>query len=304
MPVALYDATPGVAERALERIRGNLEALARAGLASAEEIPAALARVTVAADLASAVARADVVVEAVAEELEVKQRLFAEVEGLVGEQVVLATNTSYFRVTDVGALLRLPGRLVGSHFFLPADVVPLVEVVAGERSDPAVAEAVAALWRRLGKLPILVRKDIPGFAANRLQQAITREALTLLEQGVVSASDLDLAVRAGFGLRYPISGVLEQRDLAGLDLHLAAARRVYPTLSARQQPPPFLDALVAAGETGLRAGRGLYDWGDADPEQVRRRRHEQALALLALVRPWLEQPARGRNRDVRGRQGS
>jgi 3-hydroxybutyryl-CoA dehydrogenase len=216
---------------------------------------------------------------------------------LVGEHVVLATNTSYFRVTDIGTPLRRPGRLVGSHFFLPADVVPLVEVVRGDRTDPRVAEATVALWRRLGKLPILVRRDIQGFVANRLQQAITREALELVQAGVVSAGDLDLAVRAGFGFRYPISGVLEQRDLAGWDLHLGAARRVYPTLANRTAPSALLERLVADGALGLRAGRGLYDWADTDPEAVRRRRHAQALALLELVRPWLEAPREAHDRD-------
>jgi len=302
IPVALYDVAPGAAERAARRIGANLESAAAAGLLDADAIGPIRARVRVAASLPEAVAEADIVIEAVVEALGPKQWLFAEVERYVGDDVVLATNTSYLRVTDIAAHLRRPQRVVGSHFFLPADVVPLVEVAAGERSDRAIVEAVAGLWRRLGKLPILVWKDIPGFVANRLQQAITREALALLEQGVVSASDLDLAVRAGFGLRYPISGVLEQRDLAGLDLHLDAARRVYPTLSARQEPSSLLEALVEAGEVGLRAGRGLYDWSEEDVEQVRRERHRQTLALLGLVRPWLASPRAGRDRALGGEQ--
>ncbi len=295
--VALYDSVEGATAFAAQRIASNLAVLVKAGLADAEAAGAAPELIGSASSLDEAVDGAALVVEAIAEELEPKQRLFAQLDARSDPHAILATNTSYFRVTEVGASTTRPERVVGSHFFMPADVIPLVEVVAGERSDPDRVRETAEIWRALGKLPILVWKDLPGFVANRLQLAITREALALVAAGVVSPADLDLAVRSGFGLRYPISGVLEQRELSGWSLHLEAARSLYPTLAADQTPVPMLEALVAAGEVGLRFGRGLYEWGDADPEAIRQRRHAQALQVLQLVGPWLFAPHEARDRD-------
>jgi 3-hydroxybutyryl-CoA dehydrogenase len=182
-------------------------------------------------------------------------------------------------------------RMFGLHFFMPAHLVPLVEVVLGPQSDPTQAQRLCSYMRGCASVPVLVRKDKPGFLANRLQHALAREAFSMIDEGVATAEDVDAAVRFGFGFRYLAAGPVLQRDHAGLDVHCAAAATMYPSLSNTAEPANALRTRVAAGQLGMKTGAGFYEW----PEHVRkaeRTRYDrllrQGLALLADELPPLD----------------
>ncbi|MGH8679903.1 MAG: 3-hydroxyacyl-CoA dehydrogenase family protein [Burkholderiales bacterium] len=225
------------------------------------------------------------VIECVPESLSLKQSVFAELERLARPETPLASNSSSFPITEIGKGLATGHRMLGLHFFMPAHLVPCVEVVRGEATDPAVCEAVAGTMHDLGKVPVQVRKDIPGFLANRLQHALMREAYALIEQGLASPEDVDNAVRFGFGFRYLAAGPILQKDLSGLDVHAAAATTLYHTLANDQAPPACLRDRVAQGKLGVKTGEGFYQW-DAERAASAQARYERALtdALAILQR--------------------
>jgi len=222
------------------------------------------------------------VVECVPESLALKQSVFAELERLAAPDAPLTSNSSSFPITEIARGLATARRMLGLHFFMPAHLVPCVEVVRGEATDPAVCEAVAATMRGLGKVPVQVRRDIPGFLANRLQHALMREAFALIEQGLASPEDVDNAVRYGFGFRYLAAGPILQKDLSGLDVHAAAATTMYHTLANDRAPPACLRDKVAAGKLGVKTGAGFYQW-DAERAAREQARYERALADALVV---------------------
>jgi len=223
------------------------------------DVAAAAARLRPERDLASAVREADAVIEAVVEDLGVKQRLFAELERAAPAEALLATNTSSLSVAAIASGMRRPGRLVGMHFFNPVHVMKLVEVIQAPAADRAAVDRAVELARVFGKEPIVVR-DSPGFASSRLGVALGLEAMRMLEQGVASAEDIDRAMELGYN--HPM-GPLKLTDLVGLDVRLAIAEYLYRTLEEPQfEPPRILRDKVAKGELGKKAGRGFYNWGE------------------------------------------
>jgi len=220
------------------------------------------------------------VVECAPEKLALKQSIFAELARLAPAPVPLASNSSSFPISDIARGLPTAERMLGLHFFMPAHLVPAVEVVRGEATDAKVWDDAAALMRALGKVPVRVKKDVPGFLANRLQHAMMREAFALIDAGLASPEDVDAAVRYGFGLRYLAAGPVLQKDLAGLDIHCAAAATMYPHLANNTSPSPTLASLVAQGKLGMKTGEGFYKW-DAASSKRERERYERAL-LKAL----------------------
>ena len=227
------------------------------------------------------------VVECITERLDAKQALFAALVGCAPADAVLASNSSSFPISAIAHGLPTTGRMLGLHFFMPAHLVPLVEVVCGAESAPERAAWLCDFMRACGSVPVLVRKDKPGFLANRLQHALSREAFALIDEGVASAEDVDAAVRFGFGFRYLAAGPVMQRDHAGIDVHCAAAATMYPTLSNAAEPARALGDRVARGDLGMKSGRGFYDW----PEEKRvaeRARYDALLRHgLALLAPEL-----------------
>ena len=221
-----------------------------------------------------------VVIECAPEKLALKQSIFAELARLAPPSIPLASNSSSFPISDIARGLPTSERMLGLHFFMPAHLVPAVEVVRGEFTDERVWEEAAALMRALGKVPVRVKKDVPGFLANRLQHALMREAFALIDAGLASPEDVDAAVRYGFGLRYLAAGPVLQKDLAGLDIHCAAAATMYPHLANNTAPGPTLAGLVAQGKLGMKTGEGFYKW-DAESAARERARYERAL-LKAL----------------------
>jgi 3-hydroxybutyryl-CoA dehydrogenase len=227
----------------------------------------------------------DLVVECATEDLGLKRSLFAEVERLARPDVPLATNTSGLSIGGIAGDLATRSRVAGLHFFMPAHLVPLVEVVSAGFTDPRIAEGLWSVMRDLGKVPIRVGRDIPGFVGNRLQHALLREALWLVEDGVASPDDIDAAVRYGFGFRFLACGPLMQKEMSGWDVHLRAAATVYPSLCTEPQPPPSFASMLAERRIGMKTLTGLWKWTPESAAAERARIERVMQASLALLDP-------------------
>jgi 3-hydroxybutyryl-CoA dehydrogenase len=274
VPVAVYDPAPAALAGLPARICAGLDLLgiARAG-------PLGLLRP--ATSLAAAVTEASLVIEAAPERLAVKRRIFAELEDAAPPAAVLASNTSAIPIREITQDLRDRQRVIGTHFWNPPSLVPLVEVVQARASDPAAAATTIALLDRIGMKPVHVAADVPGFVGNRLQHALKREAIALVADGICTAETVDTVTRFGFGARLGIVGPLEQADLGGLELTLAIHETLMPDLDRTPVPHPLLVEKVRAGETGAAAGRGFLTW---QPGEARARREEIAGELAELAR--------------------
>jgi len=225
----------------------------------------------------------DLVIEAVFEDLKVKQGVYADIEAAYGGRPALATNTSGLPLDDLAAPLRHPARFLAMHFFQPADVFPMIEVVrATQTEDSAVATAVAAVTQAR-RDPILLERPINGYLINRLQHSILHEAYHLLESGIATAEMIDNVAKKLLGPRMCITGLLEQKDLAGLEMHAQAQRSIVPTLSHTGVPNAYLQDMVARGDVGIRSGRGFYDWRNRDGAATQRRASDRLQRLLAYL---------------------
>ena len=277
--VAITDASSAALERGLANMRRGADTLAGLGLAPRAACDTALQRVTACASLPEAVAGADLVVEAVSEDLPLKRRVFAELDRACGADVVLASNTSTFMPSALAAGARHRERILVAHYFNPPHLLPVVEIVPHAGTSPDVVERVRRLYDNLGKRPVVLQREIAGFIANRLQQALLREAAALVEGGVASAADVDAVVSGSFGRRLAVAGPFEVSDLAGLDVIAAIARELWPDL-ATGGIADLLAAPAAAGRYGAKTGGGFGDW---PPARVDAARQRIATALAAIA---------------------
>lgn len=253
----LTDAEPRVLAAARQRIEANLAGGVERGKLTREAAEDALRRVRLCDGLAAAVDGADLVIEAIVEDLEAKRSLFGELDRLTPAAAVLATNTSSLSVTRIAEATRRPERVLGMHFFNPVHLMKLVEIVTHARLAEAAVDRVREVAVRMGKEPIVVR-DSPGFASSRLGVVLGLEAMRMVEQGVASAPDIDKAMELGYG--HPM-GPLKVSDLVGLDVRLAIAEYLHRELGdPHYRPPAILRAKVQAGELGKKTGKGFYQW--------------------------------------------
>jgi 3-hydroxybutyryl-CoA dehydrogenase len=237
----------------------------------------------------------EVVVECIPEKLELKRKLFVQLERLSRPDALLTSNSSSFPISEIAAGLATSRRMLGLHFFMPAHLVPLVEVVRSEASEPELAETIGKVMRSLGKVPVQVKKDVPGFLANRMQHALAREAFALIDSGVATPADVDAAVRFGFGFRFLAAGPCLQRDHAGLDVHCAAAATMYPTFANNSEPALILRNKVQAGHLGMKTGKGFFEWGEESIKREKARYEGLLQAGLELLKDEL--PKRGKSQD-------
>jgi len=269
----------------LDRSRQRAERYA-ADLARHDLLPhpaeTVLARLHFTTSLEHAVEGAGFVVESIVEVAAEKQAVFRRLDELLPPPVVLSSNTSALPIAELAAGARHLERVVISHFIQPAHVVPVLEVVRGPETSPETVDRTMALWRALGRHPLLMQRDEPGFLINRLQHALVREAVRLLAEGLASAADIDAAVQYGLAPRFITAGPLKQRDVNGLAMHVRVARRLWPELDTPDGAAValrYLQQLVDSGATGLEGGRGFYDWTGRDPEAVRHVLDEQLIEL-------------------------
>lgn len=230
------------------------------------------------------------VIETVTEDFALKRALFESLDARVPEGIPLATNSSGFPISRIAAGLATRSRMFNAHYFMPAHLVPLVEVVLGEDSDPALGEAVCELYRRVGKKPVLVRKDIPGFLANRIQHALMREALSLIDRGIASPGDVDTAVRYSFGFRYAAAGPVLQKEISGWDSMANASVEIYPSLSNTHVLADCVATNLKSGKTGMKSGAGFMEWS-TERAGTERAAYEKRLKAAFDVLDLRPQPA-------------
>lgn len=279
--VRLHDQSADVVGHAIGRIAGNLDLLVGLGMVGQDQIGPALSRIRATASLGEAVAEADLVVEAVFEDLGLKQRLLADLDRVCAPRAILASNTSTFLPSTLAAATRRPEKVLVAHYFNPPHLLPLVELVRGEATSDETVTTVYDLLVRIGKRPVLVQKEVPGFIGNRLLVALFREALSLVEQGVATPQDVDAVVTHGFGRRFGAAGPFALWEIAGLDLIGEVMARLLPEIADGHEVSPLLTERVARGELGVKAGKGFYDWTPETAEALRRR---IAAALVAVAR--------------------
>lgn len=263
--VSIHDPVPEGLATVKDRIRTSLADIGT----GTEEIEEALARVTPHANLADAVRDAGYVTEAAPEKLDVKRAIFADLERHAQPQAILASNTSVIPITGIAEAVERRERVVGTHWWNPGHMIPLVEVIRTEWTDEAVIDATHALLEGIGKAPVRVEKDVPGFIGNRLQHALWREAISLVERGICSAEAVDLVVKSSFGRRLAVLGPLENADLVGTDLTLDIHENVLSDLENMAGPSPYLRQLVAEGRLGMKSGQGFRTWTDAEIAETR-----------------------------------
>jgi len=226
----------------------------------------------------------DLVVEAATEELALKQKIFSQLEALARPEIPLTSNTSTIPIGDIGGHLKTRSRVAGLHYFMPAHLVPLVEIIQAEHTDKAVVDWLEQSQRELGKAPVRLNKDIPGFLGNRLQHAMMREALYLVADGVVTPEGVDTAVRYGFGFRFLACGPMLQKEMSGWDTNLHGGDSVYPHLYAEKGPPQFLRDMVAKGHIGMKARHGLWEWTDESIAKEKARIEKVLQAALQILK--------------------
>ena len=232
-------------------------------------------------NLKDAVKDADIVIENAAENVEVKQNLFAEMASYTGPECILASNTSVIPITRIGEKVADGRRVLGTHWWNPPFLIPLVEVVQTERTEPAMIERCIGLLQRAGKVAVHVKRDVPGFVANRMQNALWREAVSIVQNEICDAETVDLCVKNSFGMRLPVLGPLENADLVGLDLTLAIHNNILSQIDASPQPSPLLNSLVKRGDLGMKTGLGFYSW-TAETAQALRTRLSTYLKKVVL----------------------
>jgi len=258
-PTCLHDVEAGALDAAHQRVAAALQRRVDRGKLSAEDRAAVLRRLSVSAELATAVARAELVIEAVPERLNLKVSVLGAARDAAPARALLASNTSSLSITELGALLHASERTVGMHFFNPAVAMPLVEIVRGMQTTDETLARCRVLAEGMGKTPIIV-SDSPGFATSRLGLVIGAEAIRMLESGVASVQDIDRAMELGY--RHPM-GPLKLGDLVGLDVRLAILEHLHHEIGEQFRPPPLLRRMVRAGWLGKKTGRGFYRWTES-----------------------------------------
>jgi len=230
-----------------------------------------------------------VALESVREDLGVKRTVFAELDAHAPADAVLGSNSSSLRITDISAGCAGSARMANTHFFQPAHLVPLVEIAKGESTSDSTVDTLHAIFASLGRAPVRINRDVPGFLANRIQHALMREAFAVIDSGLATAEDVDIAVKFGFGFRYVAAGPMLLKEFAGFDTQHAAATAIYPSLSNATSPGTTLSGLVAEGRFGMKVQKGFRDW---TPESIERERIRYEATLMKAA-ALLESPDAG-----------
>ncbi len=269
--VWVQDMLPNLLETVNERVRTSLVQMSEYTLLDEHQIPSILDRIHVTSDLSTACAHADVVIEAITENLAIKQKLFAQLDQLCNPSAILCSNTSVISITQIGEQCARRERILGTHFWNPPQLIPLVEVVQTQHTSSTCVDSIFNLIQSVGKVPVRVMKDVPGFIANRMQHALWREACAIVDEGICDAPTVDIAVRNSFGMRLATLGPMENIDLVGLDLTLAIHEYLFPHLNSSSVPSPTLVAHVTHKELGMKTGVGYAQWTDESIAEVRQR---------------------------------
>lgn len=270
--VTLFRRSMALRQDAKERIKASLAEMVAWGLVTEDVVKPAMERIQIAESLEAAAARADLVIEAVFEDLQLKRQIFQNLDRVCPSRTILASTTSSLMPTQLASATQRPDRFLVLHFFYPPHLMPLVEIVPGELTSEGTLEMAVRLIKSLGKSPVVVQKEVPGFIANRLQTALRREALFLVDQGIATAQDVDIAVKESFGRRLAVAGPIEMAEVQdGWDVIGVIDQNILPHLDAAKEPSPIIFRKVAQGEVGPRTGKGFYEWTPESLEVWRKR---------------------------------
>jgi len=267
-------------EQSLNMIKANLELLASYDLIGAERIEDTLERISFETNLEIAVAGSDLVIESIVEDLPTKQECFAVLDKICPADVILASNTSAISITEIGEKCANRERIIGTHFWNPPFLLPLVEVVRTEYTKDEIVDRTMKIMNSVGKKPIVVAKDVPGFLANRLQHALVREAFYIVQEGIASPADVDAAINYSFGMRLPFTAPMATSDSCGLDMAASIQSYLFQHLGNSTGPEPVLKEKIDKGELGFKTGGiGMMTWTEQEQEQYR---HDLVVNLIKV----------------------
>jgi len=280
LSVSIFDDDPATRETVLERIETNLVFIAKNNyLTCDKKIETILDAVQIHDTLETAVENADVVIEAVSENLPLKKDLFKHLDRMCPRNVILASNSSSFTPSQYAEEARYPGRILGTHYFNPPYLIPLVEVVNGKKTTKETLNAMIALLKKVGKKVVVVKKEAPGFIANRIQIALFREAFNVVEQGIATPEEVDMAIKNSFGRRLGVMGPFEQCDIIGADLKLSIYNALVPEISSDTDSSRLLLRQVETGRLGMKTGEGFYRWSQQSRKKVYERIQKMLIAM-------------------------
>lgn len=277
--VIVNDLNEDILQKAKKRIENNLYLFHQEGVLSKGDLKGALQNLTFSSQL-DEISGVDIVVEAIPEQIKLKQALFQKLDKMFSSEVILATNTSGISISSIASVIKRPDRVVGMHWWNPPYIIPVVEIIKGGKTKEEIVEAVRELVVRLKKKPVLVKKDIPGFLGNRMQYALMREAVHLLEEKVASAEDIDTMVKAGFGFKFPVIGPLETIDMAGMDIFYNVSQYLYKELDSSKQPQKLVEEKVRQKKLGMKTEEGFYDYKKIDSNKLNQERVKKYISLL------------------------
>lgn len=280
----IYARTADSVEKGMAAFFRLLDVLTEEGCVDSGKVGTIREKVSGTSDLESAVKSADLVIESIPENLQLKQEFFGRIENACPVEAILTSNTSGLPVTSLAQFLEHPGRFAVTHFWNPPHLMPLVEVVKGQRTSMATIDTLSDFLSSAGKKPVKVLKDTPGQLGNRLFQALIREAAHIVEEGIASVEDVDIAVKNGLGRRFPVYGPLEHNDVVGLDTLYAIQSYICSSLCSDTEPSALLTEKFENGDLGVKSGKGFYDWNVRDSKEVIDRRDRFLLELLKMER--------------------
>jgi 3-hydroxyacyl-CoA dehydrogenase len=283
LKVILHDIKAEQLEKATKTIQTNLKTFVESGSLTSKEAEATLQRITSTSNLEEAARISDFVLEAVPEVLDIKKSIFKELDRLCPAEVILATNTSGLSITEIAKATQFPSRVVGMHWWNPPIVIPAIEVIRGELTSEEALSITKELVSKIKKIPVIVKKDIPGFLGNRMQYALMREAIAMLNEGVASTEDIDMMIKAGIGFKFPVMGPLETIDMAGLDIFYRVSQYLYGKLDQSPSPPAIVKEKVEKNELGLKTGKGFYDYMGVNIQALMAERIKKLLIILREI---------------------
>ena len=281
--VSIYDAQPEALRSVHERVRKNLDVFLKLEKVTQSQIDGCIGNIELCDRLASVCENSDFIIEAIEENLSSKVKIFKEVEHYTDSSVIISSNTSAISITELSQQLTHKGRFLGTHFWNPPHIIPCVEVIRGKHTGDRTFDAILALMKAVGKKPVKVLKDVPGFLGNRLQHAMWREAVSLVEKGIASPEDVDNVVKYGFGLRLPFLGPLETADLAGLDLSYEVHKYLFPFLQDSSEPSREMKNMIEEGHLGVKTGKGFYEWPQEKINSVISARDRVLLEIIDTI---------------------
>jgi len=280
--VYFMDIDEGILKKALKLIKEGLLTLEGQGIVKKGSSKAVLERIRTFVGFENVPRDVDLIVEAISEDGNAKRQLFEQIDQLFPPETIIASNTSYLNIFELSRI-RNPKRLIITHWFAPPHIIPVVEVVKGPQTSTGTVNQIILLLKKLGKMPIILEKYIPGFIVNRLQRAIGKEIFSLIDNGIVSPKDLDTAVKYSLGIRIPVIGVVQRYDYAGLDFCLMTQKNEFISKEFNETPSKTLESLVKAGHFGVKSGKGFYDYGGKSHEEILRERDIRLLKMKSFM---------------------